>query len=129
MTQIPDKLLPDTEQLIMGGNNMGKLDYISKDFQHLKLIDLQRNTISEIGPEAQKTLLSHADNLVLSHNSLWEVSSVIQSNVHTQIWLSNNPFLCTCDMMWMSEWLQNASNVMDKANITCARGRWNGKRS
>ncbi len=129
MTQIPDKLLPDTEQLIMAGNNIEKLVYISKDFQHLKLVDLQRNNISEIGLEAQNTLLSHTNNLVLSHNNLQKVSSVLQSNVHTQIWLSNNPFLCTCDMMWMSEWLQNASDVMDKANITCAGGRWNRKRS
>ena len=129
MTQIPDKLLTDTEQLIMAGNNIEKLDYINKDLQHLKLVDLQRNNISKIGLEAQKTLLSHADNLVLSHNSLQKVSSILQSDFQTQVWLSNNPFLCNCGMMWMHDWLQNASNVMEKANITCAGGKWNGEKS
>ena len=128
MTQLPNAILPDTEQLIMAGNNLQNLDYIHNNWTHLATIDLQRSNVTQISSIALKTLLSLADKVLLSNNRLKEVPGVLQTNLQTQIWLSNNPFLCTCDMMWMRDWLQNASNVMDKANITCAGGRWNGKR-
>ncbi len=127
MTQLPLKLLPDTEQLILVGNHLEILDFVSKGFKHLKVIDLQRNNISHIGSQTLKSLLSLADNVVLLNNNLQKVSPAIQTNLATQIWLANNPYECNCDMMWMRDWLQNASNVKDKENVTCAGGKWNGK--
>ncbi len=126
MTQMPNAILPDTEQLIMAGNNLQNMEYIHKNWTHLATIDLQRSNITQISSVALKTLLLIADKVVLSNNKLKEVPGVLQTNLQTQIWLSNNPFLCNCDMMWMRDLLQNATNVMEKGKITCAGGKWNG---
>ncbi len=127
MTQLPNVILPDTEQVIMAGNNLQNMEYIYNNWTHLTTIDLQRSNITQISSVALKTLLLLADKVVLSNNKLKEVPGVLQTNLQTQIVLSNNPFLCNCDMMWMRDWLQNASNVMEKGNMTCDGGKWNGK--
>ena len=38
----------------------------------------------------------------------------------TNLWLSNNPYECNCDMLWMKDWLVDTGNVMDKENVTCS---------
>ena len=42
-----------------------------------------------------------------------------------QIWLSDNPYHCDCDMIWMTRWLNNFTTttgehiIMDYQNVTC----------
>ncbi len=127
MTQLPDKLLPNTQQLLLAGNNMRNINHIPEGLIHMEKVDMRDNNLKQISAEALETFMSLSDNLILSDNTLQEVPTVLQANKETQIWLSNNPFLCNCDMMWMRDWLQNVTNVMDKLNITCGEGKWNGE--
>ncbi len=128
MTQLPVFLLPNTEQLIMTGNDLKAINHVSKDFPHLKTIDMERSNISEISTLALQALLSHSQNLKLSGNKIHHMSSVLHTGGNqTNLWFSRNPLQCNCDMMWMKDWLVNATNVMDKENITCVGGKWNGR--
>ncbi len=130
MTQLPLKFLPDTEQLVMDGNNLDNLWKIRADFRDMKIIDLKQSNIHQISVEAFKVLCSKAKMLKLSGNNIKQLPSFLRTtNNETQLWLSNNPYECNCDMMWMSDWLQNATNVMDRDSITCGTGKWNGKLS
>ncbi len=127
MTQLPQQLLTATEQLLMVGNHLTTIKPVPQSFLELKTIDLQRSNISEISAQALEALLLHSHNLKLSGNQLHHMSSVLSKSNQTNLWLSKNPFECGCDMMWMRDWLLNATNVKDKENITCAAGKWNGK--
>ncbi len=127
MTQLPDNLLPNTEQLIMVGNDLKTINSVAKDLPHLVSLDLEKCNISEISTQALQALLLYSDNLKLSNNKLQGISSIIKTTKYnTTIWLSKNIFECNCNIMWMRDWLLNATNVMDKDNITCVGGKWNG---
>ncbi len=127
MTTLPAKLLPGTELLIMTGNNLGNLDSVPENFPVLKQLDLTRCNIWTTSSKVMKIFFSKIDNLNLSNNKMKQISRIIQTEeFHAKLWLSKNPYECNCDMMWMRDWLQNASNVVDKENITCASGKWEG---
>ncbi len=126
MTQLPSKLPTLTEQLIMTDNNLESLKFAEKNLSEIKVFDLQRSNIKYISDEVYKTILLNAEFINLSDNKLTSVSSLLKgAKLRTKLSLSNNPFDCNCDMMWMRDWLQNASK--NKENITCSTGRWKGK--
>ncbi len=127
MTQLSQKLLSDTEQLEMIGNNFEVLNFINIDFASMKILDLQRCNIQQISDETLETLLSHVDVLKLSSNKLHQVPDILQKNKNTKIWFGDNPFECNCNMMWMRDWLLNDTNVLDKEHIFCTGGPWKGK--
>ncbi len=127
ITQLPNAILPDTEQLIMAGNHLNELTFVSKDLTDTKIVDLQHCNIHEISSTALPLLLMHTHTLKMSHNMLTKVPSLLHTtHFQTKLWLANNQFECNCDMMWMRDWLLNATNVMDKENILCFGGPWNG---
>ncbi len=128
MTTLPAKLLPRTELLIMTGNNLGNLDSVPENFPKINVLYLNKSSIKTISDGALKILLNKTENLYLSNNNLKEISSLLQAeNVRTNLWLSENPYNCNCDMMWMRDWLLNATIVKDKGNVTCGGGEWQGK--
>ncbi len=128
MTTLPAKLLPKTELLIMTGNNLGNLDSVPENFSQIKQLDLNGSNINTINDEALKILLTKSEKLYVCENILVTVPNVLQAEEsHTKLWLSDNPYECNCDMMWMRDWLQNATNVMDKGNMMCGEGKWKGK--
>ncbi len=128
MTTLPDILLPRTKLLMMSGNHLGHLDSVPENFPEIKELYLNRSNIKKISDGVLKILLGKTKHLHLSNNNMRQISSLLQEeNFHTRLWLSENPYDCNCDMMWMRDWLQNASNVMNKENITCSTGRWKGK--
>ncbi len=128
MTQLPSHLPPHTEQLIMTGNNLGSLESAEKNVSLVKIFDFHGSNITDVSDQVCKIILSNADSINLSGNKLRSVSCLLKvAKLRTKLLLSNNPFDCNCDMMWMRDWLQNASNVMNKENITCSTERWEGK--
>ncbi len=128
MTLLPKQVLPQTQQLIMTGNYLGIIESITQELAGIKHWGLQENKIIYVEENALKILLLNANILILSKNKMNKISSLFQSqNTKTKLWLGHNPYDCNCDMMWMRDWLQNATNVMDKENITCTGGKWDGK--
>ncbi len=126
LTQPPEKLLPNTEQLIMLGN---PLHYVTfpEGTSHLKAIEFQQNNINKISSDAFQKFLLHTDSLNLSKNKLHKIPRLgNMSQFSTQLRLGDNPYECNCEMMWMRDWLLNATNVKDKENIICIGGKWSG---
>ncbi len=128
MTQLPENILPRTEQLVMSDNNLGKLEQVDNQLIQVKTLIFQRSNISFLHEKALKRLLSHVDTLNLKSNKLTKLPQLLQMQTsRTKLWLGDNPYHCNCGMMWMRDWLQNATNVMDKENIVCGVGKWRGE--
>ena len=62
--------------------------------------------------------------LDLRNNSIRRLSQKIKSvSTLTHIWLSNNPFICDCAMLWMKDWMLNKSTtVQDSYEVKCSTG-------
>ncbi len=130
MTKLPDQVLPRTELLIMTGNNLGNLHSIPDNIPEINELDLNRSNIKTISDKGLKTLLMKTKKLYLTNNKLQQFPRLAEKKkILTEFWLSENPFECNCDMMWMRDWLQNATNVMDKDQIKCREGRYQGKQN
>lgn len=128
MAHLPKEILPRTQQLIMTGNDLGTIEVVNDSLSSISMFDLQNCQVTDISENALKMLFSYADSLKLSANKITRLSDTFSSSVsNTKLWLSNNPFECSCNTLWMRDWLQNAPNVMDKENITCGSGKWTGK--
>ncbi len=128
MTKLPNQVLPRAEQLIMNGNNLHNLHITNKNLLELKLLDLENTSLRSIDEASFNDCLQNNISLKLSNNNLQHVPPITAAGAFkANIWLSGNPFECNCDMMWMRDWLQNASNVMDKEQIKCGPGRYQGE--
>ena len=93
----------------------------------IKFFDLQYSNITEISSKVVKSMLKSSKYLKISHNKIkFLPREITQAGNTTKIWISNNPYECNCDMMWMRDWLVQATNVMDKENVICATGKMKG---
>ncbi len=127
MTKLPAKVLPRTELLIMTGNNLQESTDVKLDLIGVNHIDLRGNHIQKISDNLFKEVFLIADTVKLSDNYLRQLPSFLQqTKIAATLWLGNNPFDCNCNMMWMKDWLQSTTNVMDKENITCGYGSLKG---
>ncbi len=131
MTKMPNTILQSTETLVMTGNNIKELQCADPcPYREVKHFDFQGNKIDIVKDIFYEELFPSANSVKLSNNNLKHVSQLIQKvGKKVKLWLGNNPFECNCDMMWMRDWLQNATNVQDKNNITCRPGKWKGKQN
>ncbi len=128
LTSFPQNIIPKTEQLVLTGNDIKMIDYQNTLPKSVERIDLQRSHIQSISDKALQAFLSNVKSLKLSRNKLRKLPSLLQvTNSTTQLWLSDNPYDCNCDMMWMRDWLLNATNVLNKENMTCGSGKWKGE--
>ncbi len=127
MTNLPDNVVMGTEHLSMEGNNIRALRLVKQELIQVKVFDLKFSGITTIGDAAMQNLLVSTQELILTHNNLHVLPMSIQAAQNqTKLWLGDNPYECNCDMMWMRDWLLNATNVMDRDNMTCASGEWKG---
>ncbi len=130
MTSLPNKVLPKTEQLVMVGNSLEKLENLNKKFLDIKRFDFQNCNITYISENAIRNLISCTDSVNLAKNKLNKLPKLFaQLTFQTKLWLGGNPYECNCDMMWMRDWLVNDTTVMDKDNVTCGPGKWKGNPS
>ncbi len=128
MTHLPHQVLAGTQQLIMAGETFTHVDSVNKELIQIKKYSLKMGNIRHVSNQAWNVLLENADIVNLSCNQMTSISHLLTTNsFKAQLWLGNNPYECNCDMMWMRDWLQNATNVMDKETITCASGKFKGK--
>ncbi len=128
MTQLPNFVPPRTEQLVMTGNNLNRMDFPNQNLSTIKMLDLDNNSIRSFDEESLEALLLSNISVKLSDNKIRQIPQILgTTDLHGKIWLAGNPYECNCDMMWMRDWLQNATNVMDRDHITCGPGRYEGK--
>ena len=76
-----------------------------------------------------KVIIKSVKYLDIRGNYLKEIPRMItKSNNISELWISDNPYECNCDMLWIKDWLINATNVEDKDNITCLHNKVKGER-
>ena len=115
LTYLPKNVLPYTEQLLLSGNNIGNIDRVEKYIENIIYLDLNKSRVSSVSDDAKNLMLQNLKTLNLANNILEILPrSITKAKNDTKLWISNNPYDCNCDMMWMRDWLVKATNVMDK---------------
>ena len=128
LTTFPQSALLYTDHLLASGNNFGNIHWVEKYVENITYIDLHNSQISYISTGAMRPMLNNVKTLQLTNNVLEILPhSIMEANVDTKLWISNNSFVCNCDMMWMRDWLVKATNVMDKEQVVCVKGEMIGK--
>ena len=117
-----------TQWLKMSGNNLGTVLKVKSYMNEISYTDISLSNIHSISEDAINTMLTNAKYLDVRNNELEElpVGNAVSNN-STQLWISNNPYECNCDMLRMRDWLVQATNVMDKENVICASGKLKGE--
>ena len=104
--------------------------FFPKDVTHL---NLSTNGIKDICPSFfqtnTKAALGHITEFDISNNLLKSVPrEIVRTTKTIKIWLSKNPYMCNCDMLWMVDWLANVTLpsgehvVQDYKDVTCSGG-------
>ena len=96
--------------------------------RNITLLDLSSNNITQIDETVMKVIVEHVKSLDIRGNKMHTLPRTITNiNGTSKLWISNDPYECNCEMLWMKDWLIDATNVMDKKNVTCSSNRINGK--
>ena len=133
-SQIPNSLIPHTNWFILSEATFDSICKQPSNFYNLDSLVLKRNSIKTVCESfivyISKFNLEYVD---LSENKLTRISDKIgEVKSLKTLLLANNPFTCNCDMLWMSDWLSNATNlsgnkiVKDYKNVTCHSGKMVG---
>ncbi|XP_061752465.1 wnt-activated inhibitory factor 2 [Nerophis ophidion] len=89
------------------------------------LRDLHRLELAGNGLRSVPPARSGLHQLVLVNNSIETVSgddvSRLEQQRRTRVYLSQNPFRCTCDLEPFYHWLKNSSQCPDAALLRCGR--------
>ena len=74
-----------------------------------------------------KIMIRGVKSLDITRNNLLSLPQTIGNvNGTIRLRISNNPYECTCDTLWMKNWLMNTKNVVDKDNVTCSTSEVKG---
>ncbi|XP_064608611.1 LOW QUALITY PROTEIN: uncharacterized protein LOC135472843 [Liolophura sinensis] len=120
LTSLPDVMPNELLHLDFHHNNISTLsirDYLSRT----QVLNLSGNAVAEISSGVFDHLVSiHAVDL--THNALQTLPDDLQqvsfSNASGFL-LSENPWRCDCDTLWMSEWLRTNAIVTDAGDTRC----------
>ena len=116
-----------TEWMDFSRNQLSELCVTNVYFSNISVLFLDDNrlrsicdkTIDILGNEKLKAL--H-----LANNNLRRLPTNIATwGSSTKLWLSNNPFACACDLLWMKNWMTNKSDrtiFEDYYDIECNSG-------
>ena len=121
LTGLPDTVLQDTDWLLLSGNNLGYMNKAPDYLKNVTLLDLRSSNIHKIDETVMKVIIHNVKTVDLRKNKLKNLpKSITKGNKTNELWLSNNPYECNCDMLWMKDWLMDTGNVVDKENVTCS---------
>ena len=119
-TELPASVPTFTNELVVYKTNLTNLCQVVPYISSLSFLDVRRNNISKICKSFAQNL---GYNLVENKN---------RSSQLRRVMLSENPFSCNCDIIWMIKWLSNFTTeerhvIADYRNIKCSGGLMNGK--
>ncbi|XP_050396906.1 slit homolog 1 protein-like [Patella vulgata] len=121
LSTLPKNMPNGQLSLNLSGNSIEVLEERGY-FRRLVLLDLRSNQIHRI-TSTGLTLLSDVKSLLLQENYISQLPKTIIDvpfKYDTAIYLFDNPWQCTCHLLWFPEWLKKSnSSVSDKANLTC----------
>ena len=125
---LPATVLQDTDWLLLSGNNLGSLNKAPDYLENITLLNLSSSNITYIDKEVMEVVIRSVKHLDIRGNNLKTLPEIIaKANKTNKLWISNNPYECNCDMIWMKNWLTSTENVMDKKNVTCSGNELKGK--
>ena len=114
-------MLQDTDQLLLSGNSLGTLNKAPDYLRNITLLDMSSSNINDIDEIVVEVIMHNVKSLDIRNNKLKSLPKTItQGNKTSQLWISDNPYECNCDMLWMKDWLIDTRIVMDKKNVTCS---------
>ena len=117
-------MLKDTDWLLLPENNFGPLKNSPDYLKNITLLDLSSSNIIDIDKNVLEAIIKDVKHLDIRGNKLRSLPQTItKANITNKLWISNNPYECNCDMIWMKDWLMDTKNVMDKDNVTCSTGK------
>ena len=123
LTKIPKSLPIDTDWLILNGNNISSPEVTEiKHINSLSRIDLKDNEMKIISEDFAQFLSKHGnlDDLDISNNNLKTIPRNFKNVNILKLSLSGNRFQCTCNNMWMKNWLIESRNMIQEYNtVSC----------
>ena len=130
LTSLPETVLQDTDWILLSGNNLGSLNKAPDYLRDITLLNLSSSKIREIDEKVIKVIMKSVKYLDIRRNYLTEIPHIItKTNNISNMWISDNPYECSCDIIWMKDWLIGARNVEDKDNVTCLHNKVKGERT
>ncbi|XP_033750884.1 slit homolog 2 protein-like [Pecten maximus] len=84
----------------------------------IQTLDMEGNGLQEI----ESTAISETQNLKfidLKNNKLKSIPNTMQKIVFEMTDLSNNPFVCDCDMIWMAGWIERSPMLSPGRSMKC----------
>ena len=127
MTTLPKSVLLHTNWILASGNNLGNIDRVENYIENITHLDLRNSRLSGITDGAMRSMLKSMKTLNLTNNVMEILPrSITESNNDTKLRISNNSYDCNCDMMWMRDWLVKATNVFDREEVVCKKGKMIG---
>ena len=127
LTSLPKHVLQSTNWILASGNKLGNIDEVAKYMENITYLDLSNSQVSGIADDVMRSMLKNLETLKLANNAIEVLPpSIMEANNDAELWISNNSYDCNCDMMWMRDWLVKATNVMDKEQVLCRKGKMVG---
>ncbi len=133
---MPASIPNDTDRFILTRTNITHLCESFPYFNKISSLSLVSSRLTEICDDALGDILSShtLKQLDVSKNNIQHFSIVWtkKSRILSRIWLSGNPVECGCDMIWMADWLENATTrsgsklVQDYRDLVCSSPTENG---
>ena len=128
LTSLPDTVIKDTDWLLLSENNLGLLNKAPDYLSNITLLNLSSSSITDIEEKVIETITKCVKHLDIRGNTLKQIPQNIKKMKDgAKLWMSNNPYECNCDMLWMKDWLVETAIVQDKDNVTCSTNQANGK--
>ena len=134
LNSIPESLPEHTDWLLFSGNNLTSLNIQNAQhtefFKNLSKLDLYNSKIRNISSQFWDILIK-SNNLLylnLSKNELMTLPESIKNISSLQtLKITGNKFKCSCDNMWMKDWLLNETDLVeDYEKVLCqmTSGKW-----
>ena len=128
LTSLPATILRDTDRLLLSGNNFGSLNKAPDYLRNISLLDMSSSNITYIDETVMEVIMQNVNSLYIRGNKLKTLpKSITNENNIPKLWISDNPYECDCDMLWIKDWLIDAENVVDKENVTCSGSKVKGE--
>lgn len=123
-------VLNNTNWLNLSTNKIKKLCEQNLDLTTISKLNLANNNLTSICDDTLNKLFgSNLQVFDLRNNSLSTLPEKIANFTSlTEMWLSGNPFVCNCSMIWMKQWMDNYNKsgnrvIKDYVNVSCSNGQ------
>ncbi|KAK6188821.1 hypothetical protein SNE40_004920 [Patella caerulea] len=83
-------------------------------------LDISNNNLTTIEPKVFTSAVNKLKYLNLANNRLKYLPESIQKLLRTEIDLSNNMLICSCESLWLKDWFESKPHIINRSNITCS---------